>query len=166
MPAACPGPPSALHEATRGKHVLVQETQLLTHQTPRLPVTCPFAGLVYACGVFLGTERPAKGVAANMGLIAFGVLVCALGELNLVPLGLAQQLTALGFEALRLTLVQILINGRGLAMNPLQSLYYVSPACLLCLTVPFLSLELPRMYGAAAVAWTMRWEVRARQIAD
>lgn len=33
--------------------------------------------------------------------------------------------------------MQILINARGLAMNPLQSLYYVSPACLLCLCVPF-----------------------------
>lgn len=40
-------------------------------------------------------------------------------------------------QAARLTLVQILINARGLAMNPLQSLYYVSPACLLCLAVPF-----------------------------
>lgn len=40
-------------------------------------------------------------------------------------------------QAARLTLVQILINARGLAMNPLQSLYYVSPACLLCLCVPF-----------------------------
>lgn len=40
-------------------------------------------------------------------------------------------------QAARLTLVQILINAKGLAMNPLQSLYYVSPACLLCLAVPF-----------------------------
>ena len=33
--------------------------------------------------------------------------------------------------------MQILINSQGLNMNPLQSLYYVSPACLLGLTVPF-----------------------------
>jgi hypothetical protein len=121
--------------------------------------------------------------AANMSLIAFGVVVCALGEANLVYKGLIQQLVALLFEvwpsllclslkgqysmcvcvhwqafqhvglmirglvescsrvpelqAARLTLVQILINAKGLAMNPLQSLYYVSPACLLCLSVPF-----------------------------
>jgi len=173
-----------------------------------------------------------------MILIAFGVVVCALGEANLVMKGLLQQLVALGFEvgvqgrsrqrwrqwqrprqrqgqgqkrlqtreaaaaqqpvqsrwpslplplascscsqhsmqqgaglhatagsphhyrtqpvcssppcplspgrcccpllqAARLTLVQILMNAKGLAMNPLQSLYYVSPACLLCLAVPF-----------------------------
>jgi hypothetical protein len=33
-----------------------------------------------------------------MLLIAFGVLVCAYGELNLVIKGLIQQLTALAFE--------------------------------------------------------------------
>jgi hypothetical protein len=32
--------------------------------------------------------------------------------------------------------VQILINSQGLNMNPLQSLYYISPACLVCLAVP------------------------------
>lgn len=44
-------------------------------------------------------------------------------------------------QAARLTLVQILMNSKGLAMNPLQSLYYVSPACLLCLLVPFALVE-------------------------
>jgi len=33
-----------------------------------------------------------------MLLIAFGVLICALGEMNLVFKGLVQQLTALQFE--------------------------------------------------------------------
>jgi hypothetical protein len=40
-------------------------------------------------------------------------------------------------QALRLTLVQVLMNSKGYNMNPMQSLYYVSPACLLCLIVPF-----------------------------
>lgn len=116
-------------------------------------------GLVYACGVALGTESYQWSSAANMALIAFGVLVCALGEANLVMKGLIQQLVALLFEAARLTLVQILMNAKGLAMNPLQSLYYVSPACLLCLSVPFLLLEAqpfftnpPVMYPSVFIA--------------
>ena len=40
-------------------------------------------------------------------------------------------------QALRLTMVQILINSKGLSMNPLQSLYYVSPACMISLLLPF-----------------------------
>ncbi|KAJ9528880.1 hypothetical protein QJQ45_000442 [Haematococcus lacustris] len=102
-------------------------------------------GLVYASGVALGTEKYSQGTTLNMLLIAFGVLVCAYGEVNLVVKGLIQQLTALCFEALRLTMVQVLINSKGLNMNPLQSLYYVSPACLLCLLVPFFSVELHNM---------------------
>ena len=43
----------------------------------------------------------------------------------------------MAMQAARLTLVQVLINSKGLQMNPLQSLYYVSPACLICLSVPF-----------------------------
>lgn len=46
----------------------------------------------------MGTEQFSKASAANMSLIAFGVLVCALGEANLVYKGLIQQLTALLFE--------------------------------------------------------------------
>lgn len=55
-------------------------------------------GLVYASGVLMGTEKYSKGTTLNMLLIAFGVLVCAYGEMNLVLKGLIQQLTALGFE--------------------------------------------------------------------
>eukprot|EP00798_Chlamydomonas_sp_ICE-L_P024449 gene24449-10049_t len=102
-------------------------------------------GLVYASGVMIGTEKFSKGTTLNMLLIAFGVLVCAYGELNLVMTGLIQQLAALVFEAMRLTMVQVLINSKGLQMNPLQSLYYVSPACLIFLLFPFLSVDLPTM---------------------
>lgn len=102
-------------------------------------------GLVYACGVTLGTEKFSTSSALNMILIAFGVLVCAIGEENLVTKGLLQQLVALLFEAARLTLVQILMAGKGIKLNPLQSLYYVSPACLACLSVPFAFVELKEL---------------------
>jgi hypothetical protein len=98
-------------------------------------------GLVYSCGITLGTEKFNISSALNMILIAFGVVVCAVGEENLVMKGLVQQLIALLFEAARLTLVQILMTGKGIKLNPLQSLYYVSPACLLCLLVPFSTLH-------------------------
>lgn len=102
-------------------------------------------GLVYATGIGMGTEKFAHGIAANMCLIAFGVVVCAIGEVDLVIKGLLQQLLALVFEATRLTLVQVLINSKGYAMNPMQSLYYVSPACFICLFVPFVALEMGPM---------------------
>ncbi|KAG2501749.1 hypothetical protein HYH03_000249 [Edaphochlamys debaryana] len=102
-------------------------------------------GLVYASGVMLGTEKYARGVTLNMLLIAFGVVICAIGELNLVFTGVVQQLTALGFEAMRLTMVQVLINSKGYNMNPIQSLYYVSPSCFMCLLVPWLFVEMGKL---------------------
>ena len=98
-------------------------------------------GLVYICGILLKIDEFNMYQAANMTLIAFGVLVCAFGEVNLHPLGLTFQLSALSFEAARLTLVQILIKSKGIAMNPIQSLYYISPACGACLFFPWLQVR-------------------------
>jgi len=149
--------------------------------------------LVYAFGCAAGTEKAGGGRAATVALIAAGVAVCALGEGELSRLGLAQQLGALACEALRLTLVQVLMSGGGAGvgggggggssssargagrsgggvgglgggggkaapqpsggpMNPLQSLYYVSPACLAFLAAPLLCVELPRYRALAAAS--------------
>lgn len=102
-------------------------------------------GLVFIAGTTMGTERFKKSTAYNMVLIAFGVFICALGEENLVVKGLIQQLTALIFEATRLTLIQILINSKGMKMNPLQSIYYISPVCMACLSINFYIIELPKL---------------------
>lgn len=69
-------------------------------------------------------------------------------------IGVVQQLSALVFEAMRLMLVQVLMNSQGYTLNPIQSLYYVAPACLACLAVPFAALELPIMRSSGA--WQLR----------
>eukprot|EP01026_Neomeris_dumetosa_P049693 TRINITY_DN43466_c0_g1_i7.p1 TRINITY_DN43466_c0_g1~~TRINITY_DN43466_c0_g1_i7.p1 ORF type:complete len:312 (+),score=5.68 TRINITY_DN43466_c0_g1_i7:164-1099(+) len=102
-------------------------------------------GLVFFCGNIIGTEKFSIKIAMDMVLIGFGVLVCAIGEVNLQLTGLTMQLSALFFEALRLTLIQVLINSQGYKMNPLQSLYYVSPACFICLLGPWYFAELGKL---------------------
>ena len=72
-------------------------------------------------------------------------IIAGYGELNFDTLGVTQQLSALLFEAVRLMLVQILITRQGMAMNPLQSLYYVSPACAFFLAFPLVYVEYPAM---------------------
>ena len=118
---------------------------------------------VYTTGVFMGTETLTRTNAAIMVLIAIGVAVAAYGEINFVVIGVVEQLSALVFEATRLMLVQVraprtwrsaagaarpelrqrhrlprckqvLMSSQGYVLNPIQSLYYVSPACLICLT--------------------------------
>jgi len=102
-------------------------------------------GLVYFVGILFGTEKLALGVTLNMIVIAIGVAIAAYGELNFDVLGVTQQLSALVFEAVRLMLVQVLITRQGMTMNPLQSLYYVSPACAFFLAFPLVLVEAPKM---------------------
>lgn len=64
-------------------------------------------GLVYFSGCLIGTEKFNVSIILDMVLIAVGVVVCAFGEENLIVAGLIIQLTALLFEATRLTLVQV-----------------------------------------------------------
>ena len=102
-------------------------------------------GLVYACGVAFGTEKLARVTTLNMLIIAVGVAIAAYGEIDFVWIGVIEQLSALVFEAMRLMLVQVLITKQGYGMNPIQSLYYVSPACAACLVLPFAFVELPEI---------------------
>ena len=102
-------------------------------------------GLVYVCGVAFGMEKLTRVTSFNMFIIAIGVAIAAYGEINFVYIGVVEQLSALVFEALRLMLVQVLITRQGYAMNPIQSLYYVSPACAACLALPFAAVELPEI---------------------
>ena len=102
-------------------------------------------GLVYVCGVAFGMEKLTRVTSFNMFIIAIGVAIAAYGEINFVYIGGVEQLSALVFEALRLMLVQVLITRQGYAMNPIQSLYYVSPACAACLALPFAAVELPEI---------------------
>ena len=55
-----------------------------------------------------------RSVAANMLLIAFGVLVCAYGELNLVIKGLVLQLSALAFEVRPSTAISTYSSARAI----------------------------------------------------
>eukprot|EP00238_Polyblepharides_amylifera_P012553 CAMPEP_0196585170 /NCGR_PEP_ID=MMETSP1081-20130531/49735_1 /TAXON_ID=36882 /ORGANISM="Pyramimonas amylifera, Strain CCMP720" /LENGTH=309 /DNA_ID=CAMNT_0041906631 /DNA_START=279 /DNA_END=1208 /DNA_ORIENTATION=- len=110
-------------------------------------------GLVYMIGCFMRTEQYSRKVTLNMAVIAVGVGIAAYGEVNFVVIGVVQQLSSLLFEATRLMLVQVLINSQGMSMNPIQSLYYVSPACLLGLTGPFLYFEFPEIM--ARTVWNI-----------
>jgi uncharacterized membrane protein YczE len=72
-------------------------------------------------------------------------LVPAAGEVVFVALGVALQLSCNLAEAIRLSLVQILLQKQGIRLNPVQTLAYVAPACLAFLLLPCLVLELPRV---------------------
>lgn len=67
------------------------------------------------------------------------------GELNFNLVGVLSQLGSQVSESLRLSLIQILLQGRGIKLNPITTLYYVAPACFCFLLLPWLAIELPQM---------------------
>jgi hypothetical protein len=58
-----------------------------------------------------------------------------------VLVGVAYQCVSMVSEATRLTLVQLLLQRKGFKLNPVTTMYYVSPVCLAALLVPMVTLE-------------------------
>ncbi|CAI5460513.1 unnamed protein product, partial [Closterium sp. Yama58-4] len=96
-------------------------------------------------GVLFTRESFRTSAFANMVAITVGVAVAAYGEANFNAAGVLLQLAAVCFEALRLVLIQILLTAKGVSLNPITSLFYISPVCLLFLSLPWLLVEYPRL---------------------
>ena len=80
---------------------------------------------------------------ANMISISVGVGIAAYGEARFDIWGVILQLSAVVFEATRLVMIQILLTSKGISLNPITSLYYVAPCCLVFLSVPWIFVEYP-----------------------
>eukprot|EP00850_Spirogloea_muscicola_P019446 SM000190S04882 [mRNA] locus=s190:243345:245598:- [translate_table: standard] len=106
---------------------------------------------VYLLGVVFKKETYRITTMANMVIISFGVAIAAFGEAKFNLTGVSLQLSAVAFEATRLVLIQILLNSKGITLNPITSLYYVSPCCFAFLTIPWIFVEAPilRTYASA-----------------
>lgn len=98
---------------------------------------------VYSISISLRKETFKSDVMANMLTISFGVAIAAYGEARFDTWGVILQLGAVAFEATRLVLIQILLDSKGIKLNPITSLYYVAPCCLAFLTFPWLYVEFP-----------------------
>jgi hypothetical protein len=102
---------------------------------------------VYAVGCLFSTEKFAWKCVANMVIITVGVALASAGEVALVPLGVAMQLGSVLTESTRLALVQILLQRRGLKLNPITTLYYVAPASGFFLMIPWSVLEVEKIWN-------------------
>lgn len=99
----------------------------------------------FILGVLCLTDKPRFDIFANMIWISGGVCLASYGEVHLNLLGTAFQLTGICCEALRLVLTQVLLQKKGLSLNPITSLYYIAPCSLLFLSIPWFIIERPAM---------------------
>ncbi|KAF4633382.1 hypothetical protein G7Y89_g4734 [Cudoniella acicularis] len=92
-----------------------------------LKATTPVAVLI--AGWFLGLEKPDFRKLGNVSFIVIGVVLASFGEIEFVLIGFLYQLGGIAFEAVRICMVQRLLNGSEFKMDPLVSLYYFAPVC-------------------------------------
>lgn len=81
----------------------------------------------------------------NVSIIVIGVVIASFGEIKFVLIGFIYQLGGICFEAVRLVLVQRLLNSAEYKMDPLVSLYYFAPVCAIMNSCFALIFEIPRI---------------------
>lgn len=87
--------------------------------------TVPVATFLTA--VVCGTDKLKYDVFLNMVLVSVGVVISSYGEIHFNVVGTGYQVTGIFAEALRLVLTQVLLQKKGLSLNPITSLYYIAP---------------------------------------
>eukprot|EP00208_Stichococcus_sp_RCC1054_P007436 CAMPEP_0206150384 /NCGR_PEP_ID=MMETSP1473-20131121/38272_1 /ASSEMBLY_ACC=CAM_ASM_001109 /TAXON_ID=1461547 /ORGANISM="Stichococcus sp, Strain RCC1054" /LENGTH=331 /DNA_ID=CAMNT_0053547883 /DNA_START=1603 /DNA_END=2598 /DNA_ORIENTATION=+ len=107
--------------------------------------------MVFVMGCLLSTEKFTTTTFGNLMVVSVGVVIAAYGEVNFVVIGVILQTMSMITESTRLVLVQILLQRRGLKLNPITSLYYIAPCCFAFLLLPFLMFELPKIRNDPAV---------------
>ncbi|KAG8369414.1 hypothetical protein BUALT_Bualt14G0008600 [Buddleja alternifolia] len=81
----------------------------------------------FLMAVICGTDKLRCDLFLNMLLVSFGVVISSYGEIHFNVVGTAYQVTGIVAEALRLVLTQVLLQKKGLTLNPITSLYYIAP---------------------------------------
>ncbi|KAF8410955.1 hypothetical protein HHK36_003492 [Tetracentron sinense] len=112
---------------------------------------------VFVLGAAAGLEVMSCRMLFIMSVISFGVLVASYGEINISWIGVVYQMGGVVGEALRLIFMEILVKRKGLKLNPISFMFYVSPCrqvFALCLFIPWIFLEKPKM--DAAGTWTFQ----------
>ncbi|KAG6766556.1 hypothetical protein POTOM_030643 [Populus tomentosa] len=90
-----------------------------------LKALMPVATFIMA--VMCGTDKARCDVFLNMLLVSVGVVISSYGEIHFNVVGTLYQVTGIFAEALRLVLTQVLLQKKGLTLNPITSLYYIAP---------------------------------------
>ncbi|QCD96307.1 DNA repair protein REV1 [Vigna unguiculata] len=102
---------------------------------------------VFVLGVAVGLEVMSCRMLLIMSVISFGVLVASYGEININWVGVVYQMGGVVGEALRLIFMEIFVKRKGLKLNPISVMYYVSPCRqgAICLFLPWIFLEKSKM---------------------
>ncbi|KAJ8420403.1 hypothetical protein Cgig2_016817 [Carnegiea gigantea] len=100
---------------------------------------------VFILGVAAGLEVMSCRMLLIMSVISFGVVIASYGEISINWIGVVYQMGGVVGEALRLIFMEILVKRKGIKLNPISIMYYVSPCSAVCLLIPWIFLEKPKI---------------------
>lgn len=101
---------------------------------------------VLIAGWVLGIDPVDLKKLGNVSFIVIGVALASFGEIDFVMIGFLFQVGGILFEAVRICMVQRLLNGAEFKMDPLVSLYYFAPVCAVMNLTVALFWEVPKIY--------------------
>ena len=122
---------------------------LVLGQYPYLYLTVAFIQMLKAFSpaymvIFLyclGVEKPSRRVIACVLGLSLCTCIASAGEVNFSVIGVLFMAAASISDALRLVVAQRLLS--NMKMNPLETLYFISPICLLWMVPAALLTEIP-----------------------
>ncbi|KAG5951753.1 hypothetical protein E4U53_002343 [Claviceps sorghi] len=94
--------------------------------------------------------EPSLSSFLNVMWIVAGVALASVGEIHFSLVGFLYQMAGIVFEAIRIIMIQVLLSGDGMKMDPLVGLYYFAPVCAAMNLLVALPSELPSFTWAAA----------------
>ncbi|KAK2589422.1 hypothetical protein QQS21_012900 [Conoideocrella luteorostrata] len=94
--------------------------------------------------------EPSLSSFLNVLWIVAGVALASVGEIHFSFIGFMYQMGGIVFEAVRIIMIQVLLSGDGMKMDPLVGLYYFAPVCAAMNFLVAVPSELPKFTWAAA----------------
>ena len=104
--------------------------------------------LVYFVGMCFGQQTLSLPKILNLFIVVIGTLIASYGEMAFVLQGFVFLLASLVLEAVRICLLQILLQKPELKLNPVQTMMYVSPVTAAALSAVAFSIEGPQVLNA------------------
>ncbi|RFU74646.1 triose-phosphate transporter [Trichoderma arundinaceum] len=98
-----------------------------------------------------GVAEPNLSKFINVLVIVLGVAISSFGEISFSWTGFFFQIGGTSFEAVRVVMIQVMLSGEGLNMDPLVSLYYYAPVCAIMNFLIAVFTELPNFKWEDAV---------------
>jgi len=131
-------------------YLSVSFIQMLKALMPAAVYTCSVAWVrpqaaPLATDAAQGIEKRDFETICVMVVISLGVAIASYGELAFVLTGVLLQLASVCSESNRIVLIQILLQSKGVKLNPITSMYYILPCCFAFLLIPWFLLEFPAL---------------------